>query len=98
MAWTITAAALAYHALCTARWGATAGQRLVRLRVVTDAGAPVGSSWRAVGRGAWGAALYLPSVLAPVLAVVATVLVASGERRSPADRTTGTRVVRVVRG
>src|SRR5262245_43292720 len=55
VAWTITAAALGYYALCTARWGATAGQRLAGLRVVTGAGAPVGSSWRSVGRGAGGA-------------------------------------------
>lgn len=92
VAWTVAAAALAYHAGCTARWGRTAGKRLVGLRVEAPGGGPVGP-WRALWRGVWGAALFLPSVLAPVLAVAGGVAVAAGSRRSPADRAAGTRVV-----
>ncbi len=92
VAWTVAAAALAYHAGCTARWGGTPGKRLVGLRVEARDGGRVGP-WRALWRGTWGAALFLPSVLAPVLAVVGGVAVAAGARRSPADRAAGTRVV-----
>ncbi len=95
VAWTVAVAALAYHALCTARWGRTLGKRVVGLRVEMTAGGPVGL-WRALWRGMWGAAVYLPSVLAPVLVVVGWMAVATGERRSPADRAAGTRVVRSV--
>jgi uncharacterized RDD family membrane protein YckC len=97
VAWTVAAAALAYHAVCTARWGATPGLRLAGLRVVAHNSdgddAPL-TPWRALWRGAWAAALYLPSVLAVVLAIAGAVTVAVGDRRSPADRVAGTRVVR----
>jgi uncharacterized RDD family membrane protein YckC len=96
VAWTVAAAALAYHFACTARWGRTAGKRLVGLRVEAPGGGPVGP-WRALWRGVWGAALFLPSVFAPVLAVAAGVAVAAGSRRSPADRAAGTRVVLAAR-
>jgi uncharacterized RDD family membrane protein YckC len=93
VAWTVAVAALAYHAVCTARWGATPGLRLAGLRVVAGDGTPLGPG-RALWRGAWAAALHLPSVLAVVLAITGTVAVAVGDRRSPADRVAGTRVVR----
>jgi uncharacterized RDD family membrane protein YckC len=92
VAWTVAAAALAYHFACTAQWGCTAGKRLVGLRVEAHGGGPVGP-WRALWRGVWAAALFLPSVLAPVLAVAGGVAVAAGTRRSPADRAARTRVV-----
>jgi len=96
VAWTVAAAALVYHFACTARWGRTAGKRLVGLRVEAPGGGPVGR-WRALWRGVWTAALFLPSVLAPVLAVAGGVSIVAGARRSPADRAAGTRVVLAAR-
>jgi uncharacterized RDD family membrane protein YckC len=94
VAWTVAAAALAYHAAFVARWGATPGKLLCGLRVeARDGGAPVGPA-RALGRGTCAAALYLPWVAAPLLAVAGALSVAAGSRRSPADRAAGTRVVR----
>ena len=93
VAWTVAAAALAYHAVCIARWGATPGKRLCGLRVEATGGAPVGPA-RALWRAAWAAALYLPWVAAPLLAVAGSLAVVTGGRRSPADRAAGTRVVR----
>ncbi len=93
VAWTVAAAALATQAVGVARWGATPGKRLCGLRVETRDGTPVGPA-RAVGRAAVSAALYLPWVAAPLLAVAGTLSVAAGSRRSPADRAAGTRVVR----
>ncbi len=95
VAWTVAAAALAYNAVGVARWGGTVGTWVAGLRVETATGERVGPL-RGLGRGAVGAAVYLPSVLAPVLVVVGWVTVAAGERRSPADRAAGTRVVRSV--
>lgn len=97
VAWTVAAAALAYNTVAVARWGRTVGTWVAGLRVETASGGRVGPL-RALGRGAVGAAVYLPSVLAPVLVVVGWVTVAMGERRSPADRAAGTRVVRSVPG
>jgi uncharacterized RDD family membrane protein YckC len=96
VAWTVAAAALAYNTVGVARWGGTVGTWVAGLRVETADGGRVGPL-RALGRGSVGAAVYLPSVLAPVLVVVGWVTVAAGERRSPADRAAGTRVVRSVR-
>jgi uncharacterized RDD family membrane protein YckC len=96
VAWTVAAAALAYNTVGVARWGGTVGTWVAGLRVETADGGRVGPL-RALGRGSVGAAVYLPSVLAPVLVVVGWVTVAVGERRSPADRAAGTRVVRSVR-
>jgi uncharacterized RDD family membrane protein YckC len=93
VAWTVAAAGLAYHAVSVARWGATPGKRLCGLRVEARDGAPIGAV-RALGRAACAAALYLPWVAAPLLAVAGTLSVVAGSRRSPADRAAGTRVVR----
>jgi uncharacterized RDD family membrane protein YckC len=93
VAWTVAAAALAYHAAFVARWGATPGKRLCGLRVEARDGGPVGAA-RALGRGTCAAALYLPWFAAPLLAVAGALSVAAGSRRSPADRAAGTRVVR----
>ncbi|HET6953016.1 MAG TPA: RDD family protein, partial [Acidimicrobiales bacterium] len=92
VAWTVAAAALAYHALCIARWGRTAGKWLTGLRVEMPAGGPVGPA-RALWRGVWAAAVYLPWVVAPALLVGGWLTVVAGDRRSPADRAAGTRVV-----
>jgi uncharacterized RDD family membrane protein YckC len=92
VAWTVAAAAFAYHAVAAARWGRTVGKLVAGLRVESGAGTPVGP-WRALWRASWNAAVYLPSVLAPLLAMAACVAVAVGDRRSPGDRAAGTRVV-----
>jgi uncharacterized RDD family membrane protein YckC len=96
VAGTVAAAGFAYHALSVARWGATPGKRLCGLRIEARDGGPVGPA-RSAGRAAWAAALYLPWVVAPLLAVAGTLSLAAGTRRSPADRAAGTRVVRAVR-
>jgi hypothetical protein len=95
VAWTVTAAAFAYHALCMARWGRTAGKRLTGLAIVPG-GRPAGlplSLWRA----GWSAAIYAPTILAPVAVIAGWTSVCGSGHRSLADRAAGTRVTRVPR-
>ncbi|HEX6420897.1 MAG TPA: RDD family protein [Acidimicrobiales bacterium] len=93
VAWTVVAAAVAYHGLCTAAWQRTPGKALAGLVVVAGDGrrpGPAVALWRA----AWSAAPYAPALLAPALVVIAATSVLSPARLSLADRAAGTRVVR----
>lgn len=94
VAWTVLVAAVAYHALCTARWQATVGKRIVGLAVVAEDGTALGPGavlWRA----AWNAAVFAPAVLAPAAALISGVGLWAPGHRSLGDRAAGTRVVRV---
>lgn len=72
VAWTVLVAAVAYHALCTARWQATVGKRIVGLAVVAEDGTALGPG-AALWRAAWNAVVFAPAVLAPAAALVSGV-------------------------
>lgn len=93
VAWTVAAAALAYQAVCIGLWQATPGKRALGLRVVrSDGGRP---GWRsALWRGAWPAAVFVPTFISPLVLAAAWMVVADRQRRSLGDHAAGTLVLR----